>query len=270
MSILRDDDADWSCPVLEVTELEAGYSGNAVVRGINLSVRASEIATIVGPNGSGKSTLLKAIVKVIPLLGGVVRLMGEDLARIETESLVARGLGYVPQINDVFNPLTVEENLAVGGYSLPRKEVAQNMLRVMDIFPPLAAMRSRIAGRLSGGERKMLALARVMMTKPKVLVLDEPTANLAPALAKMLLTDYIPRLAQDGVAVLLVEQRAKDALEISDWGHVMVSGEVRVAATGRELLARDDIGELFLGKAVASSVHSVKGSETDLGRGLPL
>ena len=234
-------------PLLSVRGLFAGYGGVPVLRGISLDVMPSSIAAVIGPNGSGKSTLLKGIVGVIPVQSGEVALDGRVVTNARTEVLVSRGVGYVPQLNDVFASLTVQENLAAGGYLLPKRGVTIRVDSVFTMFPALSQLRSRTAGRLSGGERKMLAIGRALMLQPKLLFLDEPTANLAPALAQTFLEETVPRLAAGGTGVLLVEQRARSALKVADWGYLLVSGECKASAPAAELLDRPDIGEMFLG-----------------------
>jgi ABC-type branched-subunit amino acid transport system ATPase component len=244
---LADDGTGRSLPLLSVRGLFAGYGGVPMLRDVSLDVMPSSVAAVIGPNGSGKSTLLKGIVGVIPVQSGEVRLDGREITNARTEVLVSRGLGYVPQLNDVFASLTVQENLAAGGYLLPKREVAVSIESVLTMFPALSRLRSRTAGRLSGGERKMLAIGRALMLQPKLLVLDEPTANLAPALAQAFLEETVPRLAAGGTGILLVEQRARSALQVADWGYVLVSGERKASAPSAELLDRTDIGEMFLG-----------------------
>ena len=239
-------------PVLVVEELVAGYGGAPIVHGVDVCVGAGEVATIVGPNGAGKSTLLKAITGQVEILGGSVTLAGEQVAGLPGEKLARRGIGFVPQVKDVFDTLTVEENLEMGGYLLGRSELAPRVNDVLEVFPALAEMRGRRASKLSGGERKMLAIARVLMLRPKVVILDEPTSNLSPALAREVLEGQVRALAAAGSAVLLVEQKAKEALAVGDWGYVLVAGLVTVAGSAAELLARDDIGELFLGREAAA------------------
>src|SRR5512136_2383752 len=164
---------------LEIEDLAAGYGGAAIVNGASAQVGLGEIVTIVGPNGAGKSTLLKAVVGMIPAMSGRVTLAGEDVTNMRANLLARRGLGYVPQVNDVFDTLTVADNLSMGGYLLPRAEVPRRVEAVLAIFPALGRMLKRTASKLSGGERKMLAMARVLMLEPRVLVLDEPTSNLS-------------------------------------------------------------------------------------------
>jgi ABC-type branched-subunit amino acid transport system ATPase component len=235
-------------PLLIVEAMVAGYGAAPVVHGVDVSVGTGEVATIVGPNGAGKSTLLKAITGQCEILGGSVRLDGDDVTGLRGDRLAHRGIGYVPQNKDVFAALTVLENLEMGGYLLARREVGPRVEEVLETFPALAEMRTRTASKLSGGERKMLAIARVLMLRPRVIILDEPTANLAPALARDVLEHQVRALAGAGSAVLLVEQRASEALAVGDWGYLLVAGQLSVSAAAAELLARRDIGELFLGR----------------------
>lgn len=229
--------------------VSAGYGADLVIRSVTVKALKAEISTVIGPNGSGKSTFLKAVTGVIRVSEGKVVLTGDDITNLTTDAIMRRGVGYVPQLNDVFAPLTVQENLEAGGYLLPKATVTSSMERIFGVFPQLAKMRRRVAGKLSGGERKMLAIGRALMTEPPVLILDEPTANLSPVLARTVLEEYVMRLKEEGVAVLLVEQRAREALQVSDFAYVMVAGQVVVAARAAELAAREDIGSLFLGRA---------------------
>jgi len=235
-------------PVLEVRDLVAGYGAAPIVHGVAVSVGAGEVATIVGPNGAGKSTLLKAITGQCEILGGSVHLEGNDVTGLRGDRLARRGIGYVPQVKDVFGALTVQDNLEMGGYLLPRRDIAARVDEVLATFPALAQMRTRTASKLSGGERKMLAIARVLMLRPRVIILDEPTANLAPTLARDVLEHQVRALAQAGSAVVLVEQRASEALAVGDWGYLLVAGRLTVSSAASELVAREDIGELFLGR----------------------
>jgi ABC-type branched-subunit amino acid transport system ATPase component len=232
---------------LRLQDVAAGYGQAPVISHVNLTVALGEIVAVVGPNGAGKSTLLKAILGIVKPSEGRISLAGEPIGGLATNHVARLGVGYVPQVKDVFEPLTVRENLEVGGYTLPRSEVAGRVEEVLERYPALAAMRSRPAGYLSGGERKQLAMARVLMLRPSLLILDEPTAGLAPQLAHELLTGHVTRLAGGGVAILLVEQHAHEALAISDWAYVMAGGRVQVAEAASTLGARDDLGDIFLG-----------------------
>jgi ABC-type branched-subunit amino acid transport system ATPase component len=235
--------------VLRATQLSAGYDGRAIVHEIDIEANPGKVVSIVGPNGSGKSTLLKSLAGVVPVLGGVVTLGDSDITNLPPEKIATLGVGYVPQIDDVFPPLTVKENLEIGGYLLSRHEVAPRIEAVLEFFPRLKSMMSRKAGKLSGGERKMLAMGRVLMLTPSVLVLDEPTANLAPLVATQLLEEYIRGFADSGSTVLLVEQRAKAALRISDWTLVLGGGRVVLSGPPKDLEDNPVFVESFLGGA---------------------
>ena len=241
--------ADRPEPLLELRELAAGYGGIPVIEGVSIRVGRAEVVAVIGPNGAGKSTLLKAVIGEIPALAGTVTLNGTDLARLRADRRTRLGIGYVPQTRDVFDALTVAENLMMGGYLLGRQELVSQTEQVLEVFPALAQMRERIAGRLSGGERKMLAVARTLMLKPALLILDEPSANLAPDLAKEVLAGHTRRLADTGMGVLLVEQKVFEALHVADWAHVLVAGRPRMEGHPADLLDRPDLRDVFLGAA---------------------
>jgi len=232
---------------LRAEKVTAGYGGDPVIRDITVSVDPGEVVSLVGPNGSGKSTLLKSLVGVVRLSSGTVKVGDRDLTNSAPEEVARAAVGYVPQVDDVFSPLTVRENLEMGGYLLRRAQVAERVERVLAIFPRLSGMLGRSAGKLSGGERKMLAMGRVLMLDPGLFLLDEPTANLAPIVANALLTEHVRQLATSGAAVLIVEQRARAVLAISDRSYVLGGGEVRMVGTPAELSARPDFIESFLG-----------------------
>ena len=235
-------------PHLEVVSAEAGYGTVPIISDVSLEVRRGEIVTVVGPNGAGKSTLLKAIVGSLRLAAGEVRLAGDRVDHLATQQLARIGMGYVPQSDDVFTPLSVRENLLLGGYLCGRRVIRERVEQVYRLFPPLREMESRTAGKLSGGERKMLALGRALMSEPSVLVLDEPTANLSPELSDRVLEDHVKGLAQRNVAILLVEQKARQAMAISDRTYVLVAGKVQFSGSPAELLDRSDFGDLMLGQ----------------------
>ncbi len=239
-------------PLLRVEALSAGYDGRPVVHGVSLDVSPGEVVSVVGPNGSGKSTLLKAIVGVVAVLSDRVALGDTDLTNHKVEDIARGGVGYVPQVDDVFAPLTVKENLEMGGYLLPTSEVAARIGSVIKVFPRLGSMLARRASKLSGGERKMLAMGRVLMLRPAIFVLDEPTANLAPQVARSLLRDHVRSLAREGAGVLLVEQRARAALEISDHAYVLGGGQLRMEGTPAQLADSEAFVDSFLGGAAAS------------------
>src|SRR5438445_5825649 len=198
-------------PVLTAQSITAGYGGAPVVQDVSISVGAGEIVAVIGPNGAGKSTLLKSVIGILRVTSGHVLLGTDDVTNHPPEELARRGLGYVPQVQDIFEPLTVLQNLEIGGYLLPPARERTRLQAVTQVFPALTSMLKRRADKLSGGERKMLAIARVLVLDPKVLILDEPTANLSPKLADSLLREHVKRLAGVGKAVLLVEQRRRAA-----------------------------------------------------------
>jgi ABC-type branched-subunit amino acid transport system ATPase component len=235
-------------PELVIDGVSAGYANHAVVRDVSFSVAAGEIGCVVGPNGAGKTTLLRGITRDAQLLGGRVLLRGEDISHTPANQLAQRGLAWVPQLDDVFSTLTVRENLELGGYLLPRRQVGQRVREVLDVFPLLAGLADRVAGRLSGGERKLLAIARALMPTPSVVLLDEPTAGLSPEMTDLVLRIHIAALGERGVAVLLVEQRALEAIAIASHVHVMVGGLVRVSRPADEIRDWEELARLFLGE----------------------
>jgi branched-chain amino acid transport system ATP-binding protein len=234
-------------PILRAEGITSGYGGVPIIRDVSISVGKGEIVAVIGPNGAGKSTMLKSLVGILKLSGGKILLGADDVTGHPPEDLAKRGVGYVPQVQDIFEPLSVRENLEMGGYLLKDSAIDGRIKEVCDVFPLLAPMMRRRADKLSGGERKMLAIGRVLMLDPKVLILDEPTANLAPILADAVLREQVRRLADAGKAVLLVEQRARAALEIADWTVVLVSGVTRLEGRPKDLLERSDFEALFLG-----------------------
>ncbi len=232
---------------LRADGVTAGYGGDPVIRGISLHASPGEVVSLVGPNGSGKSTLLKSLVGVVRVSAGTVRVGDTDVTNRPPEEIARISVGYVPQVDDVFGPLTVRENLEMGGYLLARREVAAQVERVVAVFPRLGTMLARSAGKLSGGERKMLAMGRVLMLNPGVFLLDEPTANLAPIVATSLLEEHVRQLAASGATVLIVEQRARAVLAISTRTYVLGGGEVRMEGTPAELARSPEFVESFLG-----------------------
>lgn len=232
---------------LVAEEITAGYNGSPVVHGISVGVAPGEVVSIVGPNGSGKSTLLKSIVGIVEVMSGRVTLGDTEVTRWAPEDVVRAGVGYVPQVDDVFGPLTVRENLEMGGYLLRPADVARRVEHVLELFPQLGRMLRRRASKLSGGERKMLAMGRALMLEPGLVVLDEPTANLAPAIAHTVLDEHVRRLAATGASVLVVEQRARAVLAISDRTYVLAGGRVRMEGTPEELASSSEFVDSFLG-----------------------
>jgi branched-chain amino acid transport system ATP-binding protein len=234
--------------LLQVEGLFAGYvRGLPIVQGVSIEVAAGEVVTIIGPNGAGKSTLLKAIVGLVPVEGGRIVLAGRDITALPAHRVIAAGVGYVPQTANVFTTLTIHENLVAGGHLLGGEMVAR-LQRAYAMFPVLAEKRRERARTLSGGQRQMLALARALMTEPSLVVLDEPTAGLAP----LLVAEVFARsraLAAAGVAVLMVEQNAKGALRQSDRGYVLAEGRNRIDGRAAELLDNPQVAAAFLGGA---------------------
>jgi branched-chain amino acid transport system ATP-binding protein len=233
-------------PLLIAEDVTAGYlPGIDILTGCNLTLEEGELVGIIGPNGAGKSTLLKALFGLVEVRSGQVRLRGEDISNLAANRLVAKGVGYVPQTNNVFPNLSIEENLEMGLYLEPR-DFRQRFREVADLFPLLADRRKQRAGGLSGGERQMVAMARALMMQPSVLLLDEPSAGLSPALQ-----DETFLRARDinatGVSIVMVEQNARRCLQISHRGYVLDQGRNAYTGTGRQLLEDPKVVELYLG-----------------------
>jgi ABC-type branched-subunit amino acid transport system ATPase component len=231
--------------LLVAEELVAGYVPEVdILNGASLSVPEGAIVTVVGPNGAGKSTLIKTIFGLVRPRSGRVTLRGEDLTGLAPHSITRRGMSYVPQLDNVFPSLTVEENLEVG--SLQRSTTNERMEVMYGLFPRLAERRGQAAGTMSGGERQMLAMARALMPDPHVLLLDEPSAGLAPAFVEQIF-DQVGEINRAGVTVVMVEQNARRALSMSDRGYVLDLGQNRFEGTGREVLDDPKVAELYLG-----------------------
>jgi ABC-type branched-subunit amino acid transport system ATPase component len=233
-------------PYLAATGITSGYNRVPVVHDVSVEVGLGEIVLIMGPNGAGKSTLVKAVTGKLPLMGGRVLIDGEDISQAKEDERAMRGIGYVPQSGDVFPTLSVHENLEMGGYRWPRREVRGHVERVLDQFPTLRPLRRRLARTLSGGERKALGIARALVADPQLLILDEPTSNLAPVIASRVLHEVVDGLAATGRAVLLIEQRVALGLEVASWGYVLAAGRTRFEASGDDLRSHEDLGSFFL------------------------
>lgn len=235
-------------PQLSVHSIAAGYGAAPIISSLSIAVGRGEIVSVIGPNGAGKSTLVKAIIGELRVREGAIKLGDEDVTNIRGDLLVRRGIGHVPQVEDVFATMTVRENLEMGAYLLSRREVGGRIDEILGLLPALQSLLRRPASKLSGGQRKMVAIGRALMMRPSVLILDEPTAGLAPQVARSVLSEQVRVLADHGTAVLLIEQKATDALEVSDWAYVLVSGRTKISAPAGVVLGRPDIGELFLGR----------------------
>jgi branched-chain amino acid transport system ATP-binding protein len=233
--------------LLEVKGLEVRYGGIGAVKGIDLEVREGELVCLIGANGAGKSSTLKAICGLVPVFAGAVRYRGEDIAAAPVYELPRRGLVMVPEGRGIFAQLTVEENLAMGAYPRTDAEVGRDLERQFATFPRLKERRTQTAGTLSGGEQQMLAIARALMARPKLLLLDEPSMGLAPLLVAKIF-EIVNEIARQGVTILLVEQNAKLALEIAARGYVMESGTIALADEAKKLLADPKVREAYLGE----------------------
>ena len=227
------------------TAMTGGYGGADILKGCTVSVESGEIAVIVGPNGAGKSTAMKAMFGMLYLRAGSVLLNGEDITSLPPQHRVQRGMGFVPQTQNVFTSMTVEENLEMGGF-IRSDDFNDTIEEIYNLFPVLREKRAQPAGELSGGQRQQVAVGRALMTQPKVLMLDEPTAGVSPIVMDELF-DRIIDVARTGIAILMVEQNAKQALAIADRGYVLVQGENRYTDSGDALLANPDVRRAFLG-----------------------
>ncbi|MFE6097173.1 ABC transporter ATP-binding protein [Streptomyces massasporeus] len=238
--------AEEQASVLAADDIVAGYvPGVDVLRGCSVEVRPGEVVGVIGPNGAGKSTLVKAVFGLLRVRGGTVRLRGEDVTGRPAHELVRRGVGYVPQLQNVFPTLTVEENLRMGVYLRP-KDHARRVTAIEELFPVLADRRRQKAGAMSGGERQMLAMARALMMEPQLLLLDEPSAGLSP-LHQDHVFDRCRMINSAGVAVLMVEQNARRCLQLCDRGYVLDQGRNAYTGTGTALLHDEKVIELYLG-----------------------
>ncbi|NUB43312.1 ABC transporter ATP-binding protein [Fertoebacter nigrum] len=232
-------------PFLIGENMTGGYGAVDILHGCTLAVEKGEIAVIVGPNGAGKSTAMKAVFGMLKLRGGAVRLAGEDITTLTPQARVAKGMAFVPQTQNIFTTMTVEENLEMGAF-LRRDDIKGTMAQVYDLFPILKTKRYQAAGELSGGQRQQVAVGRALMTQPKVLMLDEPTAGVSPIVMDELF-DRIIEVARTGISILMVEQNARQALEIAHKGYVLVQGSNRFTDTGQALMADPEVRRSFLG-----------------------
>ena len=233
-------------PFLIGDSMTGGYGKGAdILHNCTVAVNKGEIAVIVGPNGAGKSTAMKAIFGMLDMHTGSVQIDGEDITNLSPQDRVAKGMAFVPQNQNIFTSLSVEENLEMGAF-LRTDDISETMTQVFDLFPILKEKRKQAAGELSGGQRQQVAVGRALMTQPKVLMLDEPTAGVSPIVMDELF-DRIIDVAKTGISILMVEQNARQALEIADKGYVLVQGENRFTDTGAKLLADPEVRKSFLG-----------------------
>jgi branched-chain amino acid transport system ATP-binding protein len=234
-----------AAPVLELDSVTGGYGESEILHGVSLAVNAGEIVAIIGPNGAGKSTALKAVFGLLRLSRGRVRLDGADITNTAPDQVVRQGVCYVPQTENIFPTLTVQENLEMGAY-VRSDDFRPRLHEVYELLPELAGRRRQRAGTLSGGQRQMVAIAKALMLEPKILLLDEPTAGLAPKFRHEIF-QTIQDINRMGAPVLMVEQNARLALSIADRGYVLVDGSNRIDDTGPGLLANRDVAQMFLG-----------------------
>ena len=231
--------------VLELQSIVGGYGDTEILHGVSLKVEPGEIVVVIGPNGAGKSTAMKAVFGLLQLSRGAVVLDGQDITNTPPEQVVRKGVCYVPQTENIFPSLTVEENLEMGAY-VREDDFTPRLNEIYDLFPPLAEKRRQSAGTLSGGQRQMVAMGKALMLEPKILLLDEPTAGLSPKFRGEIFS-IVKTINQTGTPILMVEQNAKQALKIADQGYVLVDGQNKFSGTGQSLLDDQEVAEMFLG-----------------------
>jgi len=233
-------------PLLKVDDVTAGYGDMQVLTDVSIAVEPGEIVSIIGPNGAGKSTLMKAVFGLLHPWQGRIEFDGRDISRLEPYEIVATGMCYVPQVANVFTWLTVEENLEMGAFILDDGDPDARKDKVFELFPRLRERRRQRAGKMSGGERQMVAMGSALMLDPKLLLLDEPSAGLAPKVVDQIF-DSILRINKEGLAILMVEQNARQSLQMAHRGYVLANGENRVDGSGEALLSDPDVARLYLG-----------------------
>jgi branched-chain amino acid transport system ATP-binding protein len=237
-----------TAPILEVKDLKVHYGAIEAIRGISLEVPAGEVVALIGANGAGKTTTLRAVSKMLRPSAGQVRFQGQDVTRLASHELVARGMAHAPEGRGIFLNLTVQENLELGAYlRKDRAGIAADQKRAYDLFPILKERRSQVAGTLSGGEQQMLAVARALMSRPRLMLLDEPSLGLAPQVVERIFS-VLREVNESGVALLLVEQNAHKALQLAHRAYVLETGAVVMKGTGRELLASPEVRKAYLGE----------------------
>lgn len=235
-------------PVLHIQNLCASYGARHILDGVHLDVQAGEIVTVIGHNGAGKSTLLRAIFNLVPWRSGTVQLLGQDVTHLASDRLLGAGMAYVPQHRSVFPRLTIEENLQMGGYLVrDRQLLAQRIDKVLELFPILKMRAGQMAGSMSGGEQRMLEIARTLLQDPQLIMLDEPSIGLAPKLVDAVF-DNVQLLRSQGKAILMVEQNVKKALSVSDHGCVMELGNICLRDAASSLIGNEEVARLYLGR----------------------
>ena len=230
---------------LSAENMLGGYGETTILNDCSISVKKGEIAVIVGPNGAGKSTAMKAIFGMLDLRAGNIIFDGKDISDLKPQERVKSGMGFVPQTHNVFTSMTVLENLEIGGFT-SQENLSKNISEVFKLFPVLEEKQKQLVGELSGGQRQQVAVGRALMTNPKLLMLDEPTAGVSPLVVKELFEKIIS-IARTGIAILMVEQNARQALEIADNGFVLVQGENKYTDKGSKLLSNKEVRKAFLG-----------------------
>ena len=248
-------------PVLSATGIVAGYRPDLpILHGVEVAVKAGEVATIIGPNGAGKSTLIKAVAGLVAISAGTVLLDDREITGQPAHQLARLGAGFVPQTGNVFASLTIQENLVLGGIGLNRAEALARIKEIYQRYPMLGEKRHDKAATLSGGQRQILAVARVLIMRPRLILLDEPTAGLSPMAAAELF-QLVRALAADGAAILMVEQNARAALKMSDTGFVLAEGQNRLSGPAADLLADAKVGQIFLGQRTKAKKAAKKAGQ---------
>ena len=232
-------------PVLSIENLSGGYGEADILHEVSLEINTGEIVVVIGPNGAGKSTAMKAVFGLLRLSGGSVHLAGEEITNMDPAQVVNKGVCYVPQTNNVFPTLTVQENLEMGAY-IRKDDFRPRLLEIYEMFPPLAEKKKQAAGELSGGQRQMVAMGKALMLEPTILMLDEPTAGLSPIYRNEIF-QIIRQINASGVPILMVEQNAKQSLAVANRGYVLVDGRNRTTGKGIDLLNDPEIAKMFLG-----------------------
>ncbi|HEY0490935.1 MAG TPA: ABC transporter ATP-binding protein [Telluria sp.] len=239
-------DATTKRPILQVSGLDSHYGPIKALHGIDIEIREGQLVALVGANGAGKTTLLRAISGVQPASAGSIRFNGQDISRMSADKRVRAGICQVPEGRQVFGPMTVEDNLRLGAYTRPKQDFASDLERMYALFPVLKEKRQLLAGMLSGGQQQMLAMARALMGRPRLLLLDEPSMGLAPLLIREIFR-IVEELRAQGITIFLVEQNAHAALAIADVGYVIETGSITLSGPGPELLANEQVQSAYLG-----------------------